>query len=76
MTVPENANPPLVRVTHYQDHTNKHCRYGEGSREHFLECGHVRWTKQSYGRPQRMRCSDCLSGRPKDPHHQKLGGGF
>lgn len=50
---------PLRKVTRTEDVTNKYCRPGEGSRRHFLECGHTVICKQSYGFQTRKRCRDC-----------------
>lgn len=44
------------KVVRFQDLTTKYNRTGEGSREHFLECGHRVVTKRSYGfHPQTRR---------------------
>lgn len=50
---------PLVRVINHRDLTCKYNRPGEGSREHFLECGHSVITKQSQGFAKRKRCREC-----------------
>jgi len=52
---------PFRRVVRTDFYTNKYCRPGEGSMSHTLECGHVNWTKQSYGNPARMRCRECAN---------------
>lgn len=57
------ATFPLKKVIRTEVFTTKYCRPNEGSRKHFLECGHFNWTKQSYGLPKRMRCRDCALKR-------------
>lgn len=53
-------NPhPLKRVVNTQDTSNRYNRAGEGSRWHYLECGHSVVTKQSAGFAKRKRCREC-----------------
>jgi hypothetical protein len=50
---------PFCKVVEVRFFSDKHCRVGEGSNEHVLECGHSRWEKQSYGYPKKMHCNEC-----------------
>jgi len=50
---------PLRRVVKRDFYSDKHCRAGEGSIAHTLECGHVVYAKQSHGTPRRKRCRYC-----------------
>lgn len=58
---------PLRQVRRTSDTYSKYCRAGEGSRWHYLECGHAIVTKMSAGYPARKRCRDCAFNRPPDP---------
>lgn len=61
----ETVNP-LRLVVGVRDVETKYNRPGEGSRWHFLECGHETVTKQSEGFPRRKRCRECgLNNRNK-----------
>jgi hypothetical protein len=61
-------NPyPLRPVVTTKDYSAPQCRPGEGSRIHYLDCGHRVTTKQSHGYPARKRCRDCGLNRPPDP---------
>lgn len=56
---------PLRRVERTEDCTTRYNRPGEGSRIHYLSCGHTVVTKQSGGYPRRKRCDEC----PEERHH-------
>lgn len=55
---------PLKRVIRTEDVSTRYNRIGEGSRWHYLECGHSVVCKQSCGFSIKKRCRDCWLGRP------------
>lgn len=54
---------PLRRVERTEDHETIYNRPGEGSRTHYLSCGHTVITRQSAGFPRRKRCDECPEER-------------
>jgi hypothetical protein len=67
MVISTASNYPFREVVGFEDLSNMYCRSGEGSRRHFLRCGHDIVTKQSAGFPKRKRCRECA--------HASISGG-